>query len=98
MSLPVRLRRVAQHEYDAAVDWYEARRAGLGLRFVHAVQRMLADISRQPDHWPEALSGVREAPLRRWPYAIYYQIHADHVLVLAVFHLARDPQVWQSRI
>lgn len=28
MSLPVRLRRAAQYEYDEAADWYESRRMG----------------------------------------------------------------------
>ena len=30
MSLPVRLRRAVQAEYDDAADWYEARRRDTG--------------------------------------------------------------------
>ncbi|MBY0523081.1 MAG: type II toxin-antitoxin system RelE/ParE family toxin [Gemmataceae bacterium] len=97
MSLPVRLRRIAQSEYDAAADWYEAQKPGLGLRFVAAVQRVLAKIGDQPDAWAEVWAGVREAPVSRWPYFVYYQVHSDHVMVLAVFHSSRDPSAWQSR-
>ena len=97
MSLPVRLRRAAQAEYDEAADWYESRRKGLGLRFVGAVRQALADIAVRPDSWPEVWPGVREAPVRRFPFFIYYQAFADHVMVLAVFHAARNPSVWQSR-
>lgn len=93
----IRLRKAAQAEYDEAADWYESRRRGLGLRFVAAVQRALADIAAQPDRWPEVWSGVREAPVPRWPYCTYYQIGSDHVMVLAIFHVSRDPSVWQSR-
>jgi plasmid stabilization system protein ParE len=97
MSLPVRLRRVAQREYDDAVDWYEARGAGLGARFLAALREKLDDIAASPERYPEVWPGVREAPLTKWPYCVYYQVHSDHVMVIAVFHSARDPSVWQSR-
>jgi toxin ParE1/3/4 len=98
VSLEVRLRSVAQVEYDAAADWYESQRPGLGLRFVSAVEKALAVVSNQADRWPEAIPGVREAPVPRWPYCIYYEVHSDHVMVLAVFHTSRNPAVWQSRV
>jgi plasmid stabilization system protein ParE len=97
MSLSIRLRRAAQSEYDNAADWYEARGRGLGLRFVAAIQQKLQTISGQPDRYPEVWPGVREALVSGWPYCIYYQVHSDHVMVLAVFHTSRDPSVWQSR-
>jgi len=97
VTLPVRLRRAAQVEYDEAADWYESRRKGLGLRFVAAVRKALEDIAVRPDSWAEVWPGVREAPVRKFPYFIYYQTHPDHVMVLAVFHAARNPAAWRSR-
>jgi plasmid stabilization system protein ParE len=35
--------------------------------------------------------------LRRFPYAIFYRAADDEIIVLAVFHLARDPARWQSQ-
>ncbi len=98
MSLAIRLRRVAQAEYDDAADWYESRRSGLGLRFVASVRQVLEAIAAQPDRFPEVWPGVREAPVSGWPYCVYYQVHSDHVMVLAIFHMSRDPSVWQSRV
>lgn len=97
MRLPVRLRHAAQAEYDRAADWYESRKRGLGLRFVAAVRQTLGNLATQPDRWPEVLPGIREAPVSKWPYCVYYQVHADHIMVLAVFHAARDPAIWQAR-
>jgi plasmid stabilization system protein ParE len=97
VSLPVRLRRAAQSEFDEAADWYEARRPGLGLRFVAAVCQVLADLADQPERWAEIWPGIREAPVQKWPYFIYYHTHAEHLMDLAVFHASRDPFVWQSR-
>ena len=33
-----------------------------------------------------------------YPYCVYYRIEEDRVLVLAVFHTARDPAIWQNRV
>ena len=97
MSLAIRLLRAAQIEYDEAADWYAARQRELGLRFVAAVRTVLDTIATQPNRYPEVWPDVREAPVAGWPYAVYYQVHPDHVMVLAVFHAARDPSVWQAR-
>jgi len=97
MTLPIRLRRPAEAEYDDAANWYEARRRGLGFRFIAAVRKTLDEISAQPERFAEVWPGVREAPVSRWPFCVYYQVHSDHVMVLAIFHTARDPSVWQSR-
>ena len=98
MNLPVRLRREAQREYDEATDWYESRRTGLGVRFVTALHRTMKTIEEQPDRYPEVWPGVREAIVLGWPHCVYYRVHADCAMVLAVFHSARDPSVWQGRV
>src|SRR5262249_45728564 len=98
VSLPVRLRRVAQAEFDEAAGWYEARRQGLGLRFVAAVQKALTDLADHPARCAEVWPGVREAPVSKWPYFIYYPTYPDQGMVLAIFHASRDPTVWQSRV
>jgi hypothetical protein len=81
VSLPVRLRGAAQVEFDEAAAWYETRQRGLGVRFAAAVNHVLAGLAQQPDQWAEIWPGVREAPVPKWPYFIYYQTHSDHVMV-----------------
>ncbi len=41
---------------------------------------------------------ARCALLRRFPYAIYYRVKRDRIVVIAVFHSSRDPREWQSRV
>lgn len=97
MSLPIAFRRVARTEFDAAADWYEQRRSGLGVRFTAAVQRVLDRIVAQPDFYPLVWNDVREALVHDFPYCVYYRAKPGQVLVLAVFHTARNPAVWQRR-
>ncbi|MBI2804085.1 MAG: type II toxin-antitoxin system RelE/ParE family toxin [Planctomycetes bacterium] len=97
MSVEVRLRRMARAEYEEAVAWYEERRSGLGLRFASEIDATLEAIGERPDRYPETWPGIREALVSNWPYCLYYQVHDDHVMVIAVFHTSRDPAVWQRR-
>jgi plasmid stabilization system protein ParE len=97
MSLPVRFQLPAQAEADEALAWYQARQEGLGSRFITALEQIINSIGEQPDRYPEVEPRVREAIVSGWPYAVYYQIHYDCVMVISVFHTSRDPAVWQWR-
>lgn len=45
-----------------------------------------------------AYAWYRRVLVRRFPYAIFYEISGDAVTVFAVFHTARDPGKWRSRL
>ena len=70
MSLPVVLRRKARAEFDAAVDWYERRNAGLGSEFVESVQAVFDRISATPEMYATVYREVRKALVRRFPYSV----------------------------
>ena len=97
MTLPVVFRRAARAEFDDAADWYEARRAGLGADFTAAVQQVLDRIAAQPGFYAQVYGDVREALVPGFPYCVYYREEPGQVVVLSVFHTARDPSVWQGR-
>ena len=97
MIPPVVLRRAAQAEFDDAADWYEAKRAGQGAAFTAAVRQVLVDLRAWPEAHPVVSGDIREALVSRYPYAIYYRSEPNQITVLAIFHTARDPAVWQSR-
>jgi plasmid stabilization system protein ParE len=64
---------------------------------VAEVQRVLDTIANNPERYPEVSGDVREAPVSRFPYGVYYRVKPDRVVVIAVFHASRDPAVWQGR-
>ena len=98
MSLPVVLRDEAQAEFDAAFDWYDTKRAGLGPEFAAEVQKVFDRIATHPRMHQTMFADVRKAVVRRFPYGVLYRPHQDRVEVLAVFHTSRNPSVWQKRI
>ncbi len=97
MSLPLVFRRIAKAEFDEAADWYEQRRARLGAAFTAAVQRVLDRVTLQPHSYPIVYQDVREAIVPGFPYCVYYREETNQLLVLSVFHSARNPTTWQDR-
>ena len=97
MKRPVVLRREAQSEFDDAANFYEERGEGLGTALTIAVKKVLNEISQQPNRYPIVQNKVREAPVLKFPFAVYYRIEAKRIVVIAVFHCSRDPQIWRDR-
>jgi plasmid stabilization system protein ParE len=97
MSLPIRLLPEARDELDAAVDWYEQRQTGLGTAFLDRVRDVLARIAANPQLHGIVYQGVRKAVVQKFPYVVLYKEEAGEVVVIAVFHTARDPAIWQGR-
>jgi plasmid stabilization system protein ParE len=98
MNLPVVLRDEAQAEFDEAFDFYEGQRPGLGVAFAERVQEVFDRVSANPQQCPVVLADIRKAVVRRFPFCLFYRAEVDRVQVIAVFHTARDPSVWQGRV
>ena len=97
MSLPIRLLPKARDEFDAAADWYELRQAGLGTVFVARVREVLQRLSANPRLHAAVYQDVRKAVVRQFPSLVLDREEPGEVVVISVFHTARDPSVWQSR-
>jgi plasmid stabilization system protein ParE len=97
MSLPLRLLPEARDEFDAAVDWYEQQRPGLGPAFLDRVRDVLGRIAANPQLHATVYQDVRKAVVPTFPYVVLYKEDAGEVVVIAVFHTARDPAIWQGR-
>ena len=97
MSHPIILRAEAESEFRQAFQWYEDRFPGLGTSFVVAVDACLQAIGRNPQAYQKKHKNIRGGPVRRFPFVIYYLFDRETVVVLAVFHASRDPQIWHER-
>jgi plasmid stabilization system protein ParE len=97
MSLLIVFRDEAQAEFDEAFDWYEQQQTGLGVDFLMCVAEILERIESLPEACEIIFEDVRRAIVRKFPYLILYKVEPDQVVVMAVFHSKRDPQVWQGR-
>ena len=97
MTYKVIVRPEAAREIQEAFDWYEGCSEGLGLQFLRVADACLSSVQRNPTAYQVVHEQVRRALLRKFPYAIFYLIREDTIVVLACFHVKRSPADWQRR-
>jgi len=97
MTRELFFRRIADAEFAESARWYEDQREGLGFEFIDHVQQTLDRIAEDPLRYPIILRDIREAVLSKFPFAIFYRIKQDRVVIISIFHCSRDPSAWQSR-
>lgn len=85
-------------DLHSAYRWYEEKRPGLGADFERVVEATLTRIQRMPAGSPEVAPPFRRAVVRRYPYDIYYTFDEQQVLVVLIFHTARDPAASLARL
>src|SRR3546814_5455136 len=97
MPKPVRLRRLAADDVEAAVDHLLSEAtAGDAARFVDSVERALGHVGRQPLSDPLRFSYELDVPeLRAWPlagfpYLVFYVERDGEIDVWRTLHTRRD--------
>jgi plasmid stabilization system protein ParE len=67
------------------------------VEFLDELRATYNRIADGPFKYQELRAGIRRALLKRFPYAIYFAIEAEIIVVAAVLHASRDPAQWQRR-
>ncbi len=94
----VRLVFPAEEELEEAVRFYEARRIGLGLEFLDAIDAALARVRERPNAWRKFSPGFRRCLLERFPFALIYRVTESELIIVAVMHVRREPGYWRTRL
>jgi putative addiction module component (TIGR02574 family) len=97
MSLPVVFRPIARQEMDDAIAWYESKLSSVGIEFVSQIASVVARIADAPTQFRNVRGDVRRAVLHRFPYTIHFLHESDRIVVLAVFHVKRNPKRLEDR-
>jgi plasmid stabilization system protein ParE len=97
MTYKVVFRRASQREFGDAALWYEERRIGLGSEFRAEIERAIESVAQNPARFPIMHRDIRCIRARRFPYSVFFRVEATRVVVLAVFHVRRDPLIWRGR-
>lgn len=92
------LRQEARSDLASAASWYEDQRPGLGSDLVAEARQLFQLIAAHPAQFQAVAQDVRRAQLNRFPYAVYFGVDTDEVLILAVVHKRRHPDIWRQRL
>ena len=82
---------------DAAL-WYEVRKPNLGHEFIESVESVLQFLQTSPMTFRLREENVRIALVKRFPYKVIYTLEDNLVIVHAIMHAKRDPNIWVKRL
>ena len=91
MNYTFHLRPELLEDAKLAFQWYEDASTGLGHEFLRCHFAALAAIRRQPLIYRKVYGNFRRILLGRFPYAIYFRIEREEIVVYLLVHCARNP-------
>lgn len=98
MSFRVVVEPSAQLDLKAAFEWYEDQKKGLGNEFLNSSEIEFKILEENPEIYQVIFEGIRRAPIKRFPFGLFYVIRNLNIHVIAVYHARRDPDGWKKRI
>ena len=88
----------AEVDLKEAFSWYEDKRTGLGYDFLLQVDAEINFINRNPEIHPIEYRGTRKHVIKRFPYKIIYLVEEKKIIILAVIHGKRRPDLIKKRL
>lgn len=87
----------AELDAEEAGAWYDGERDGLGTEFLTELRATFVRIEQGPLQFPRVSGEIRRAILHRFPFGVFFVAEGNEATVLAITHLHRHPDTWQSR-
>ena len=98
MAATVLYKPAAQAEIRDIAEYLEGQRPGFGRLFIEDIRRVEEFLRDNPGLYQLVNGPIRRAVLRRFPYGVFYIVEDEGILVLACFHLHRDPRSYLDLI
>ncbi len=97
MSYQVFITPEAELDLEEAYNWYESQNIGLGSEFIRVIDASLSNIQRNPLSYPTIYQKIRRKLIRKFPYGLFYLVENEMIIILACFHIKRNPKQWKRR-
>ena len=94
----VRFLAPARRELLAEVLYYSESGAGLGVKFVRAVEQALAIVVQFPLAGSPGPGATRKVTVKGFPFSVVYLQENGGIVVVAIAHHARNPGYWVGRL
>ncbi len=84
-------------EIEDAYLWYESKQKNLGERFLEVLNKCFLSIIASPGIFAKKYREMRQAPLKSFPFVVLYEIEEKNIVVYAVFHTSRNPNLLKNK-
>lgn len=88
----------AQAEFLAEIDYYSGISPRLGERFYSEIVRVIREICAAPKRFRAYDPPARRHIAQDFPFAVVYLERDDHIWILAIMPLRREPDYWKHRL
>lgn len=97
MTFELLIKEGAQADITESFQQYSRINSYLGDDFLLRLDEAFERILSGPEMFAKVFREIRQMRTRRFPYVVSYLIEGDRVIVLAVSHGHRNPNVWKDR-
>lgn len=97
MIRKVIIRAEAKRDLREAKSWYQNISPELKRDFVRKIDNAITLAKERPLAFPVVHRTFRRVLVHRFPYALFYHVGEDRIIVVAVLHQARDPELLEQR-
>lgn len=87
----------AKEELEHAIRFYKQQQAGLDKRFIETLEDAINRVCRNPLLYRKVENETRKCRLLHFPYTLIFRNHSDRIEIIAIMHLRKQPNYWQSR-
>jgi toxin ParE1/3/4 len=87
----------AKEELEQPILFYKKQQAGLEKRFIEALEDAINRVCRNPLLYRKIDDDTRKCRLLHFPYAIVFRAKSAQLEIIAIMHLRKQPNYWQSR-
>ena len=77
-----------------ALDWYQDQSPELPERILIDLQKTVGKLAPFPESFRVVISPYRKVNLKIFPYALFFRIDPDEIVIVGFFHLQTDPKKW----
>lgn len=93
----VTVRQLAKQDIREARSWYRKISPRLAEDFLNSLDDAIALAKERPHTYPLVYRMFRRLLLHRFPYALFYFAEKERIVIVAVLHQARDPEILGER-
>ena len=90
MGFSLRINHSAQNDLESSISRYEAKKVGLGKRFLNDLEKTLSRIQTNPYIF-KVENNYRNALLDIFPYIVIFEIDHQEIIILAIFNTHQNP-------
>jgi hypothetical protein len=98
MSYSLSFRPEVEDDAVSGYLWYEEKATDLGEEFLRMFYACAREIPRNPFLYRKVYKDFSRCLLKRFPYAIYFRIQEQQVVVFGLFHCARNPVILKKEL